>query len=286
MSDFYITLPSNVNTSDRTNHFSVNLPKKLELDGQWEVALSEIQYPFSWNNVSGALQPDDTTDNWIDVIFQTGHQATLFVPPGYYDNVETLIKGIEFGRSKMKKSLKRSYSENAKIKKLNPKKFSKLKTIVPFNIEKDADAFIFTYNSTLKRMVFKSQPDLIKRVLLSDQLRYMMGYDTLSLEGKTVWGKYNPDMRNGFYSLYVYCDIVEPQMVGNTIVPLLRTVHIDGKHEDIMEKLYQSPHYVPINKKQIERISIEIHNDRDQLVPFDFGKVLVKLHFRKKRVLI
>ena len=34
---------------------------------------------------------------------------------------------------------------------------------------------------------------------------------------------------HGITSIYVYCNIVQPQIVGNTSVPLLRTIPVSGK---------------------------------------------------------
>jgi len=71
------------------------------------------------------------------------------------------------------------------------------------------------------------------------------------------------------------------------LVPLLCNVHVHGNHGDIIEKMFDTPHYVPVLANEVDRVQIEIKDDRNQLVPFDFGKVVVKLHFRKtKRLLI
>ena len=52
---FYLILPSNVISNrhkNKTSHFYTDLPIPLELDkDKWEVALVEIDFPRSWNNV-------------------------------------------------------------------------------------------------------------------------------------------------------------------------------------------------------------------------------------------
>jgi hypothetical protein len=292
MADFFLTLPSNVSRNDSTNKYTIRLPKKLQLNGSWEVALVEIQYPYSWKNITGQLQADRQTDNWIDISFTNGSVVTLFVPPGHYPTAQKLIDGIEFAKEKLSESIQTALSELRKQEKTNRvdgggegKKKKNKKYHLP-ELHTDVYNFAFTYNDTLKRVLFKGQRNTIKSVELSEKLKYMLGFETrLFYETEKVWAKYTPDMRNGFYSLYLYCDMVEPQIVGNTIIPLLRTVHIEGNHGDIIEKLYNAPHYVQLNKKEIDQISIEVRDDRDQLVPFDFGKIVVKLHFRKKRLL-
>ena len=293
MADFFLTLPSNVSKNDATNQYTIRLPKSIQLSGSWEVALVEIQYPYSWKNITGQLQSDKQTDNWIDITFSNGNTVTLFVPPGHYPTPQKLLDGIEFGKEKLAESIRKAMMQLRKQQKTKEKYKQKKKTEIAasewkYLPEKETDIFnfTFTYNETVKRVEFKCRKETIRSIELSEKIRYMLGFEIrLFSDREKVWAKYMPDMKNGFYSLYMYCDVVEPQIVGNTIVPLLRTVHIDGNHGDIIEKLYHAPHYVPVNKKEIDKVSIEIRDDRDQLVPFDFGKIVVKLHFRKKRVL-
>ena len=227
MSDFFLTLPSNTNPENRTNSYSIRLPKKIKLDGQWEVALAEIQYPYSWNNITGRLQPDDSTDNWVEIIFKNGYQANFFIPPGYYSTAEKLIKGIAFGQNKLSKQLKRKVAQWQKRK--SAEKYFKLKSSLQPGQHKDVFQFAFKYDETLKRIQFKCSPDHIQSVKIASKLQYMLGFDRNYFDRVTkIWAKYIPDLRNGFYSLYVYCNVVEPQLVGNTVATLLRTVHITG----------------------------------------------------------
>ena len=111
----------------------------------------------------------------------------------------------------------------------------------------------------------------------------MLGFENANLYNNKEIAKYIPDLRGGFYSLHVYCSVVEPQIIGQVLAPLLRCVHVDGNHGDIVEKLFNSPHYVPVLPTEIDYLQIDIKDDRNQFVPFDFGKTVVKLHFRKKR---
>ena len=67
MSQFYLTLPSNSYLANQSgsegqqinepvaqllSKFRVQLPHKIRLEGDWEVALSEIMYPNSWFNIT------------------------------------------------------------------------------------------------------------------------------------------------------------------------------------------------------------------------------------------
>ena len=55
VTQFYLHLPSN-SSLDKFPHntlteYRVSLPQTLNLTGEWEVALTEIHYPHSWNNI-------------------------------------------------------------------------------------------------------------------------------------------------------------------------------------------------------------------------------------------
>ena len=54
-SEFYVTLPSNsfmqYFPDSKTSNFWTKLPRTLQLDGEWEVALAKIDYPHTWYNI-------------------------------------------------------------------------------------------------------------------------------------------------------------------------------------------------------------------------------------------
>ena len=83
----------------------------------------------------------------------------------------------------------------------------------------------------------------------------------------------------------VYCDIVEPQNVGDTFAQLLRTICTTGEFNKSTEKIYTSPHYIPVCKSFITNINIDIRDPSGEKVKFEnlLSKVLVKLHFKPIR---
>ena len=77
-------------------------------------------------------------------------------------------------------------------------------------------------------------------------------------------------------SIYVYCNIVQPQIVGNTSVPLLRTIPVGGKSGDVITKTITNIQYVPVQTKSFEDIEILLRTDTGDLVPFERGKVIAQ----------
>ena len=72
--------------------------------------------------------------------------------------------------------------------------------------------------------------------------------------------------------------------VGNSSSKLLNTVGIKGDTGDNVHEIFTSPHYVPVAYPEIKDIEIKITDDAGNVIDFKRGRVVVKLHFRKKRL--
>ena len=73
-------------------HYQTKLPQTMELDGQWEVGLVEIQYPHSWYNVPKDCHRQMAIMHTLD----SGIIESNFfhLPAGYY-KPETLLERIK-----------------------------------------------------------------------------------------------------------------------------------------------------------------------------------------------
>ena len=277
MENFYLTLPSNTRDfdSNTTAEFRVRLPNPLELDGDWEVGLVEIQYPFSWNNLKGG-HSIDTQDNWILVtftekfpVFKNGMIAVK-IPPGYYGNIESMINAIEKALAAWTIPGDKS-TENPSIR----SEISLTKLVQ------------LSYDTTYQKTKLKLDTTAIKGVVLGSTLQYMLGFGgewSHSFNKSLVYSTYPPDLTAGFNTLFVYCNIIQPQIVGNTLAPLLRTVPISGSFGSSVSSVFLSPHYIPLRNKSFETVEISIKDDQNHPIEFNFGKVILKLHFKKKEL--
>ena len=81
----------------------------------------------------------------------------------------------------------------------------------------------------------------------------------------------------------VYVDIIEDQYFGDVMAPIIRTVTPTGNTGDLISTDYESPHYVNLKKTSFSSININIRDSQGNLIQFNnlFGKVIVKLHFKK-----
>jgi hypothetical protein len=83
--------------------------------------------------------------------------------------------------------------------------------------------------------------------------------------------------------VYVYCDVAEHIVVGDTLVPCLRTVPVFTHAGDQIVERYENPHFVPVLKNDCSTVEIELADDTGNEIKFGDGLSLVKLHFRPRK---
>ena len=92
-----------------------------------------------------------------------------------------------------------------------------------------------------------------------------------------ITAPFQPSVDMSFDMFYLYSDIVEPQRVGDIVAPVLDVFHSQSG--------YFRPstiHYVPLKYDRLTAIGVYIRTGQGRPVPFVRGKVVAKLHFRKK----
>jgi len=146
---------------------------------------------------------------------------------------------------------------------------------------------LFAYNKELRRMQI-APTSFVKSIRLSPKLNVQLGYDPNegNIRFKTTAPR-APNVRLGFDTqIFVYCDIVRPQIVGDTMTPLLRFISVDNsKYVFGTYRVYvpTMPHYVPLLKTTFDNVEIDIRTVTGQPLPFLFGTSCVKLHLRRVR---
>ena len=88
----------------------------------------------------------------------------------------------------------------------------------------------------------------------------------------------------GYDILYIYTDCIEQQLVGDVQAQLLQNVCVNNFNSIPMQTTsFESPHYIPVTRRDFDTIDINIRDETGRKVPFQFGHVVVKLYFRLRR---
>ena len=269
---FYVELSSNTRYQYNTiGNFSNRVQLLHPLDGDWEVAMTEIFYTKSWKNVAKNCAVT------LEKMFETPKPAISYKPVyGYFPQKDEERKGI----------LRSGYYENIKdlCEEIE-------KEMLPFQKDcKFLPKFVFdkvTQNVLIKPGMNKRNTLMLPR--LNHELAGIFGYDYYS----TKHPKHNEDMllvpdrpadiTAGITSLFVYCNLIVPQYVGDTRAKLLKTVIVprNKKFGETISVVYPTPNYVPVLTNDFESIEIDIKDDTNTPIYFMFGRTRVKLHFRK-----
>ena len=86
-----------------------------------------------------------------------------------------------------------------------------------------------SYSKITQKVTVDLDPGTILSMDMSNILGFNNSFVTTAREADSV-----VDMAQGFYALYVYTNVVESRIVGDSVVPLLRIVPLEGKHGDVV----------------------------------------------------
>jgi hypothetical protein len=138
----------------------------------------------------------------------------------------------------------------------------------------------FSYNRSSRKVLVDVKH--VTTVWFTGELATVLRFDQDTLIEKKTSSLCAADINGGFSSMYVYTDIVDAQFVGNVKVPLLRIVNIEGEYGNTVHASFRNLQYVPVKVNSFETIKVNIKNDQDENVSFEFGKSIATLHFRQK----
>lgn len=139
----------------------------------------------------------------------------------------------------------------------------------------------FSYHTVTKRVTIKTEDKC--KVILHEGISELLGFYPGEYS-ETVQSPFVADPNASFPVIYVYCDLVEPQIVGDVQAPLLKVVKVEGKDGEMINASYTRPYYVPVIRQHFQSIQIDIRLHSGDLVPFERGKVYIVLHFRLRQI--
>ena len=235
-------------------NFKTKLPNRVELEGRWEVGLVEMQYPHTWYNLregEGEMTLISSPHDDHDVGSQI--TAPIHISPGYYHTVDDLLRRIEWEIGKAMNLVANS----------------------PIS---------FHYDEIKRRVTAKvvTRNSLQCAVLLGEAIQRILGFDSSVISAGEIEASSAVDL-DPLHSIYVYCDLIEPRVVGDKMAQLLRVVPVEGGSGQMVTRIYENVHYTPLQRKSFETVEIDIRESLGVKVPFERGTLNVTLHFRRRR---
>lgn len=271
--NFFIILPSNVIADEypgnTSSHYFTPLPKPLVLEpGRWEVALVGISYPFSWLNV---IEP------WNKIVFlnyitYNGEDEENIKKELVVGN--DILNGYDYEQHK-KVVPTAFYSDRQLLEKIE-------------SLRPDSYSSRFTVDKTSNKVTISLHGK--EGIVFDKYFAELLGFgDNITLInrgfGEVSYEATRPvDLNPTLHAMYIYSNIVQDTLVGNVYCPLLRIVHVTGKYHAHVDKTFINPFYIDVSPKTISAIEVSLRDDQGTLINFLTGKVILKLHFRKKRI--
>lgn len=85
--------------------------------------------------------------------------------------------------------------------------------------------------------------------------------------------------------MFIYTDIIDPTLIGHEKAYVIKVVNTEAKKYtfgDSCYKEYTHMHYMRLQKREFESISVDIRDYTGQFMPFQHGVLMIKLHFISK----
>lgn len=259
---FFLTLPSNSSMAhfpdNNPSHFITKLPETIELTGDYEVGLAEIQVPKNFMNVK---------EGDLYMHLQNGvAKKAITLPAGLYNDESKLIG-----------DLKKEMVSFAKM--------------IGFDASTDQLPVMLDYDSTSKKasLNLKAGPPREVILTISQKLAETLKFvSTIMVSGVTeIIESTAPvdviELGSDITNAYVYCDLIQARPVGDTMAPLLRCMPLAQKDKkaELVSTVFTKPYYFPLSRNNFNTLELLITLGDGQRVPFVTGTSIITLHFRR-----
>ena len=242
---FYITLPNDSSKDffpqNNSSEYTIRLPRWIQLNGEWEIGLHSITYT-PWNIARHLDEPISYT--------RSGEKRKKGGKmKKYYATIHEYIDSID-------KSLKE-------------------------HVNNDEIRFKFQSNGKVTLTLSPGYKVHLRReqAIVLGFMKFEDSAEVKEIE-KTETGQYEANLHRET-SIHVYCDIVQPQIVGDNTVPLLIVVPYQ-KTTETYETTYvgENIRYIPVQTKSFQNIKVLLRSSTNEPISFDDGRAAITLHLK------
>jgi len=274
--EFYLFLPSNASldyyAESTLTNYQVKLPHPINLSGTYEVGLKEIHYPHNWE--MGNTELSDPEDEMVMLIYDRAtlaplperHTFACVAGNKVYDSLDILMKCINDEIQTRRRNT--NNTDTFYTTKHHTPRVDFDKTLGRYVVHNDV-------SSSLKHMSEK----LAKRFGFEPQ---QFRLDVQQVEPLIYAKHIIRKAHHTFDYIFVYTNIIQASVVGNTVAPLLRIVDVRGQEGDVISTVYEQPLFFKMLKNSFDSVQIKIRDDTGRPIPFrSEGRTIVVLQFRK-----
>lgn len=278
--------------------WTTKLKHPVTLRGKWEVALVELQY---MNSLSTLSQPQRMIIRIINTVKQNGEYKTtdheIVFPPGHYGSADAFTSIIRDSIPALEKLIVEEAGELVERSPLQNEAALHMDVLSPTD-----HRLRITLASPRVHIFFPPDSITLQKILGFDHSDIYAGLnsernDSRMQEIADMYAKnwhstsktipiiaprpLNPMLGN--QSLFIYCDVADYSLMGDSAAQILRTTSIRGSFMELITERFDVPHYVPVLTNHFEKVNVSISTDLEETARFATGKSLVKLHFRPHR---
>ena len=243
--------PNNSNTN-----FRIRLPHRLRLGHDWRVALGDISFSnalYSINkeqSISIVIQGCDYKEIRESESHEEDQHFVIKIEPGRFQTIDELLITIN-------NEIKSSFV-------LVSKSYLPLFSLDSRGAVRIATGFVTLAEDDIRRIYVKS---------LSPSLRQIFGTENCGI----------PYIHACHTNIYCYCDIVNPRVVGNVTVPLLRQVEtkIHEPYGTQVHQIFRKPLFCELSTYDIDEIEIQLLDDTGVPPVIQFGNVILTLILKR-----
>ena len=264
--------------------FTTSLQEEILLEGTWVVALTEISFPTSVQNIPSGefvelkreekVAGGDGATVWKTVKNNQGYPMRSEIPPGTYHDVDDIMEVLDGIMGGVIEWDVDSISKKLQVKVVDTKK-NGAKVNLRF-MSRTIPTMLGLRGDEIGWPAVDTIPDT--RLVPSIKTTFTTaGMDPVDM----TWGK---------HLLFVYINIIDHQTVGDTKAPLLRLIPILHKQKNCKLQESTSLTYRSFNDLQYKRLlkssfryfHIELRTETGHFYPFSsIGNVALTLKFRK-----
>ena len=262
---FYLTLISDTTgyEDQRPSNFRTNLPRTLHLDpAETEVGVTEITYPSTYLNIKDCR----VTVDYPTILHVVSTDA--FLPKTRLESGEELAELVNDTINRLlptghKKNIKVSYADGR----------------IRIKLEQ---GYALRFNGALATLMgyghYKTVTVAHGNDLGSGDARNNSG-EVVFKEGLTP---FVADVNRNLLNMFVYGDFVQHQIIGHAEVPLLRVIPTKHSNQSSVTQSFHPIQYISLSRGDISSVQVQIADGAGEEFDFHSGKVIIKLHFRRK----